>query len=101
MHRLNRAEYGNAIRDLFALDVDVTALLPPDEEAFGFDNNANVLNVSTVADGPLPVGGLEDLGAGRGQPGDHARRSRRSACAAICRSTITCPGCRSARAAAS
>jgi hypothetical protein len=47
MHRLNRAEYGNAIRDLFALDVDVSALLPPDEEAYGFDNNATVLNVST------------------------------------------------------
>jgi hypothetical protein len=47
MHRLNRAEYGNAIRDLFALRVDVNALLPPDEEAFGFDNNANVLSVST------------------------------------------------------
>jgi hypothetical protein len=44
---LNRAEYGNAIRDLFALDVDVTALLPPDEEAYGFDNNATVLNIST------------------------------------------------------
>jgi mono/diheme cytochrome c family protein len=47
MHRLNRAEYGNAVRDLFALDVDVSSLLPPDEEAFGFDNNASVLNVST------------------------------------------------------
>jgi cytochrome c553 len=47
MHRLNRAEYGNAIRDLFALDVDVSSLLPPDEEAYGFDNNATVLNVST------------------------------------------------------
>ena len=47
MHRLNRAEYGNAIRDLFALQVDASALLPPDEEAFGFDNNANVLTVST------------------------------------------------------
>jgi hypothetical protein len=47
MHRLNRAEYSNAIRDLFALQIDVSALLPPDEEAFGFDNNANVLNVST------------------------------------------------------
>src|SRR5688572_4255625 len=46
MHRLNRAEYGNAIRDLFDLDVDVSALLPPDEEAFGFDNNALVLSVS-------------------------------------------------------
>src|SRR6185295_12955219 len=29
LHRLNRAEYGNAIRDLLALDVDVTSLLPP------------------------------------------------------------------------
>ncbi len=47
IHRLNRAEYGNAIRDLFALDIDVTALLPSDEEAYGFDNNANVLNIST------------------------------------------------------
>jgi mono/diheme cytochrome c family protein len=47
IHRLNRTEYGNAMRDLFALDVDVSALLPPDEEAYGFDNNATVLNIST------------------------------------------------------
>jgi hypothetical protein len=47
IHRLNRTEYGNAVRDLFALDVDVSALLPPDEEAYGFDNNATVLNIST------------------------------------------------------
>jgi hypothetical protein len=46
IHRLNRSEYANAIRDLFDLEVDVAALLPPDEEAFGFDNNALVLNVS-------------------------------------------------------
>src|SRR5688572_12523281 len=46
MHRLNRAEYGNAIRDLFNLEVDVASLLPPDEEAFGFDNNALVLSIS-------------------------------------------------------
>src|SRR5688500_3621036 len=46
MHLLNRAEYGNAIRDLFNLEVDVASLLPPDEEAFGFDNNALVLSVS-------------------------------------------------------
>ena len=45
MHRLNRAEYGNAIRDLLHLDIDVASLLPPDEEAFGFDNNALVLNI--------------------------------------------------------
>jgi mono/diheme cytochrome c family protein len=47
IHRLNRSEYGNAIRDLFALNVDISALLPPDEEAYGFDNNATVLNIST------------------------------------------------------
>jgi mono/diheme cytochrome c family protein len=46
MHRLNRTEYGNAIRDLFGLHVDVSTLLPPDEEAYGFDNNALVLNIS-------------------------------------------------------
>ena len=41
LHRLNRAEYANAIRDLLGLDVDVTALLPPDTAAFGFDNVAD------------------------------------------------------------
>jgi hypothetical protein len=46
MHRLNRAEYANAIRDLLALDVDATALLPPDDESSGFDNIADVLTVS-------------------------------------------------------
>jgi mono/diheme cytochrome c family protein len=47
-HRLNRAEYANAIRDLLALDVDVTSLLPPDDSSGGFDNNADVLGVSPV-----------------------------------------------------
>jgi mono/diheme cytochrome c family protein len=46
LHRLNRAEYTNAIRDLLALDIDVTALLPPDDSAFGFDNISDVLGVS-------------------------------------------------------
>ena len=36
--RLNRTEYHNAIRDLLALDVDVTALLPGDSSSYGFDN---------------------------------------------------------------
>src|SRR6202000_2032025 len=36
--RLNRTEYHNAIRDLLALDVDVNAILPPDEAGYGFDN---------------------------------------------------------------
>src|SRR5262245_11383253 len=46
VHRLNRAEYANAIRDLFALDVDPAALLPPDDTADGFDNIADVLSLS-------------------------------------------------------
>jgi mono/diheme cytochrome c family protein len=46
LHRLNRAEYKNAIRDLLSLDVDVTTLLPPDDSAYGFDNISDVLGVS-------------------------------------------------------
>jgi hypothetical protein len=46
LRRLNRAEYANAIRDLIDLDVDVTALLPPDDSAFGFDNIGDLLVVS-------------------------------------------------------
>src|ERR1700679_145544 len=38
LHRLNRAEYANAVRDLLALDIDVGSLLPPDDSAYGFDN---------------------------------------------------------------
>jgi hypothetical protein len=48
VHRLNRAEYANAVRDLLALDVDVTSLLPPDDSSSGFDNVADVLGVSPV-----------------------------------------------------
>ena len=48
LHRLNRAEYANAIRDLLSLEVDVTSMLPPDDSSAGFDNNADVLGVSPV-----------------------------------------------------
>jgi hypothetical protein len=46
IHRLNRTEYGNAIRDLLSLDIDVTELLPADDESNGFDNIADVLKLS-------------------------------------------------------
>jgi mono/diheme cytochrome c family protein len=46
LHRLNRSEYANAIRDLLALEVDPSTLLPPDDSADGFDNNASLLGVS-------------------------------------------------------
>src|SRR5437762_1147890 len=45
-HRLNRTEYQNAIRDLLAIDVDVTELLPADDSSYGFDNIAGVLKLS-------------------------------------------------------
>jgi hypothetical protein len=46
LHRLNRAEYANAIRDLLALDIDATEFLPADDSSFGFDNVASVLGLS-------------------------------------------------------
>jgi mono/diheme cytochrome c family protein len=46
IHRLNRAEYANAMRDLFGLDVDSAALLPSDDINNGFDNIAEALKVS-------------------------------------------------------
>jgi hypothetical protein len=48
LHRLNRAEYANAIQDLLGVDVDVTELLPSDGGDFGFDNIAAVLTTSPL-----------------------------------------------------
>ena len=49
LHRLNRTEYRNAVRDLLALDIgDVSSLLPPDDSAYGFDTIADFLGVSQV-----------------------------------------------------
>ena len=45
MHRLNRLEYVNAIRDLLGLEIDA-AMLPVDNPGLGFDNNADVLSVT-------------------------------------------------------
>src|SRR3954454_5481874 len=46
LHRLNRTEYANAIRDLLELDIDAATLLPPDDSARGFDNIAGSLTIS-------------------------------------------------------
>jgi hypothetical protein len=45
-HRLNRAEYRNAVRDVLDLDIDVSSLLPADDASYGFDNIAGVLKMS-------------------------------------------------------
>ncbi|MCY3845673.1 MAG: DUF1592 domain-containing protein [Acidobacteria bacterium] len=46
LHRLNRVEYANAIRDLLAVEIDARTLLPADDQAFGFDNIADALAFS-------------------------------------------------------
>lgn len=46
LHRINRREYRSAIRDLLGIDVDVSALLPPDARTGGFDNMADALTVN-------------------------------------------------------
>lgn len=46
LHRLNRTEYGNAVRDLLGLTVDIREYLPADDEGYGFDNIADVLRTS-------------------------------------------------------
>jgi hypothetical protein len=48
LHRLNRTEYANVIRDLLDLEVEARTLLPPDDSAYGFDNVADVLGVSAT-----------------------------------------------------
>ena len=101
LHRLNRAEYANAIRDLLALDIDVTALLPPDEISHGFDNLGDALGVSplllerylsgaetvsaiAVGRSAIPPG-ERDLRAARRQPPARPRRgSAARARAAAC-----------------
>jgi mono/diheme cytochrome c family protein len=45
VHRLNRTEYGNAVRDLLGVEIDPKAMLPPDEQAYGFSNNAEALSI--------------------------------------------------------
>src|SRR5262249_59536242 len=48
IHRLNRAEYANAIQDLLSLQIDAAALRPPDDSAYGFDNMAEALGFSPL-----------------------------------------------------
>jgi hypothetical protein len=48
LRRLNRIEYRNTIRDLMGVDYDTTANFPPDDSGYGFDNIADVLNMSPL-----------------------------------------------------
>ena len=58
LHRLNRTEYANSVRDLLGVEVDVSALLPPDDLSHGFDNMADVLTISpTLMEGYIRAAG--------------------------------------------
>jgi hypothetical protein len=48
LHRLNRTEYANAIRDVLDLEIDAAALLPSDDSTHGFDNMAGALGISST-----------------------------------------------------
>ena len=76
IHRLNRTEYGNAVRDLLALEVDAAEFLPADDEGYGFDNIADVLRVSPSLLEQYLVGVGQDRGARRRRP-RHAGRDGR------------------------
>jgi mono/diheme cytochrome c family protein len=58
LHRLNRTEYTNAIRDLLAVNVDAATFLPPDDSSHGFDNMAGTLTASpALMEGYLSAAG--------------------------------------------
>jgi len=100
VHRLNRAEYANAIRDLLALEVDPATLLPPDDSADGFDNIADVLSLSpSLLEGYLSAA-AKISAPRRGQPEDHREfRDLQSSRRHVADRTIS-RACRSAHAAA-
>jgi len=59
LHRLNRAEYQNAVRDLLGLEIDADKLLPADDGSYGFDNMAGALKMSpTLLERYLSVAGV-------------------------------------------
>ena len=66
-HRLNRAEYRNAIRDLLAIEIDAADFLPADDSSYGFDNIGGVLRMSQTPSGALSGSRENHQPAGRGQ----------------------------------
>src|SRR5258706_9923312 len=93
VHRLNRAEYSNAMRDLLAVDVRPGDWLPVDDSGYGFDNIAAVLStspallerymsagrrVSRLAVGDLTLKPVEDIFDARREPGTGARNEQLS-----------------------
>ena len=93
VHRLNRKEYRNAVEDLLAVKVDAEELLPPDTSADGFDNVAEVLQVSpSFLEQYLSAARAALARQSAGPP-----RSPASACRGSCRPAPTGPGRRPER----
>ena len=99
LHRLNRTEYANAIRDLLALEIDPGKYLPSDDSTRGFDNIAGALVAIAGAARRLHVRGRQDQPP-RDRRCDSAPRRRPIACPKTPRRIITSKACRSAPAAA-
>lgn len=58
LHRMNRFEYANSVRDLLGLEIDPAQFLPADDSSHGFDNMAEVLNISpTLMEGYVRAAG--------------------------------------------
>jgi hypothetical protein len=69
LHRLNRSEYANVIRDLLQLKIDASTLLPADDSAEGFDNMADVLGVSPTLVQSYVAAAMKISRAAVGDPG--------------------------------
>ena len=74
LHRLNRTEYANAVRDLLGIEIDAASMLPPDAQAHGFDTNADALGDRAGAAGSLSDRGGEDRARRRRRPDAPPRR---------------------------
>ena len=100
LYRLNRTEHANAVRDLLDLEVDATTLLPPDDSAYGFDNVADALSVSsTLMEQYVSAAGKVSARSRSAAP-TSVRRRRSSTCVRTRRRTGTSRDCRSVPSAA-
>ncbi len=100
LHRLNRAEYANAVRDLIDLPVNGAALLPGDDSSGGFDNIANALSVSPALMQAYVSAAAKVSRLAIGDPTRDLRDRAPTARRAACSSPTTSKASRSARAAA-
>ena len=99
LHRLNRAEYRNAVRDLLALDIDVSTMLPADDVSYGFDNIAGVQRMSPTLMERY-IAAAQKIIRSRSEPLRNRQQRTRSSFRQNCARTTVSKAFRSARAAA-